>query len=135
MDDRRLCSEVRLGLLGSGDPGCRCSNDRRVRLREQQANRQVFVDPNEAFDEDWGQDDLLWINAPFQKISPVFQKVVKEKAKAILVVPEWETEWWWQRVENIYLHAALQVSEGAHLPQGGQFVARSSEMVSVGLSG
>ena len=56
---------------------------------------------DDAFEKDWGQEDLLWINAPFQKISQVVQKVVKEKAKAILVVPEWETEWWWKRVENI----------------------------------
>ena len=55
----------------------------------------------DAFEKDWSQEDLLWINAPFQKISEVVQKVVKEKAKAIIIVPEWETEWWWQRVENI----------------------------------
>ena len=51
---------------------------------------------DDAFEKDWGQEDLLWINAPFQKISQVVQKVVKEKAKAILVVPEWETELWWK---------------------------------------
>ena len=59
---------------------------------------------DDAFDKDWGVEKLLWINPPFDKIGAVVQKIIKEKAKAILVVPKWETAWW-QRIENISMRA------------------------------
>ena len=42
----------------------------------------------DAFEKDWGSE-ILWINHPFNVISRVLDKIVKDRAHAVLIVPYW----------------------------------------------
>ena len=53
-----------------------------------------------AFLQDWSRD-TLWINAPWSRLKEVVNKVVKDRAKGILIVPAWAKESWFKALRPI----------------------------------
>ena len=57
-----------------------------------------------SFDMDWSQktNPLLWINAPFEHMDRVVEKICHDRAKAIVVAPCWDEKApWLQRLDAI----------------------------------
>ena len=46
-------------------------------------------DGADAFEENWG-GELLWINPPFNLFPRVLEKIVLDKAHAVIIVPNWK---------------------------------------------
>ena len=51
----------------------------------------------DAFKQDWRQH-FLWINAPFFKMPEVVDKVIEDRAEAIMLVPDWRKQNWLKRL-------------------------------------
>ena len=47
-----------------------------------------------SWDQDWGKERLLWCNPPYSDLARVFEKIQQDKAKAIVVVPDWRDQEW-----------------------------------------
>ena len=43
---------------------------------------------DDAFEQDWGEEELLWINPHFEHFAEVVQKLAQDGARAILIAPE-----------------------------------------------
>ena len=54
-----------------------------------------------AFRQDWGRERLLWMNPPFETLEEVVNKIIADKALAIIVVPEWPRRRWWHRLQQL----------------------------------
>ena len=78
----------------------------------------------DAFREDWSSE-ILWANPPFSRMPEVIDKICLERAKGILIVPEWPSQaWyhvlgtialgWWEIPHDIPL---FQTEDGTLLPQ------------------
>jgi hypothetical protein len=48
-----------------------------------------------AFRYDWGPIEGAYLNAPFSLIGKVLRKIRKDKAKMVIVVPDWPAASWW----------------------------------------
>ena len=55
----------------------------------------------DAFTRDWSSEPLLWINGPFEHYNRVVDKLISDKANAIIVCPMWERMKWWKRLQSI----------------------------------
>ena len=60
--------------------------------------------------ESWTGSGLLWCNPPFSKFSAVVDKIARDKARCILVMPDGPFKEYWQRVQ------ALRVAETFYPP-------------------
>ena len=49
----------------------------------------------DAFQSSWAQG-LLWVNPPFSRFNEVLEKVKRDKAHVILVMPEWKYKPWYK---------------------------------------
>jgi hypothetical protein len=58
------------------------------------------LEHEDAFTCDWGKE-LLWANPPFSLLQRVVQKIVKDAAHIVLVVPVWPRKDWYQEAENL----------------------------------
>ena len=58
-----------------------------------------------AWDKHWGpqHSGLLWMNPPYNMIAEMTQKLKKDGAQAILVVPGWQEENWWSELQDIVI--------------------------------
>ena len=54
----------------------------------------------DAFAEKWPQDQVIWANPPFSVMKKVVQKIKEDKAKVLLVCPDWRSCSWWQSVQE-----------------------------------
>jgi hypothetical protein len=54
----------------------------------------------DAFKEDWSEE-RLWINAPFSKYNEVLEKVYRDQASGIMIVPVWKDQKWWHMLSKI----------------------------------
>ena len=57
-----------------------------------------------AWDKDWNLERLLWINAPFDQLGKVAQKIVDDQAKAVVIAPKWTHKSWWNRLDLSLIH-------------------------------
>jgi hypothetical protein len=53
----------------------------------------------DSFTASWGAVPLLWANPPYSQLDRVVEKVIGERARAVLVVPGWREEAWWKRLQ------------------------------------
>ena len=49
----------------------------------------------------WSDEPLLWLTPPFTMMADVVRKIRKDKAKAVLVCPNWRAERWYKNVMNM----------------------------------
>jgi len=57
-----------------------------------------------SFDKDWSQNKnpLLWINAPFEHMEEVVEKIVHDRARAVVIAPVWdESAPWLVKLDSI----------------------------------
>ena len=54
-----------------------------------------------AWDKDCNLERLLWINAPFDQLGKVAQKIVEDQAKAVVIAPKWTHKSWWNRLDRM----------------------------------
>ena len=54
-----------------------------------------------SFTKHWGSETLIYAFPPFSLIHKVIQKVIREKARGILVVPVWSTQPWFSLLSKI----------------------------------
>ena len=55
----------------------------------------------DAMAESWAETGLLWCNPPFSQFSAVVDKVARDKARCILVMPDWPFKEYWSRVQPL----------------------------------
>lgn len=53
-----------------------------------------------AFDQNWNPERLLWCNPPYSKLQAVVDKMVAEQARMILIVPDWRNTSWWKQLQG-----------------------------------
>lgn len=54
----------------------------------------------DAFTQNWsgqwqGQQEVNWCNPPFNLVGSVIEKIIAERATAIVILPMWRAQWWW----------------------------------------
>ena len=72
-----------------------------------------------AFSKNWGSD-VLWLNPPFKLYGEVVEKIQKDGAHAVLVVPEWPRQNWYPIVKSLEVKG-MRFPEGTELfemPEG-----------------
>ena len=62
---------------------------------------------DDAFSKDWGTEELLLINPPFEHFAWVIQKVAVDSARAIVITPEWTHLRWHKVLQGITLSRVL----------------------------
>ena len=64
-------------------------------------------DPNayaiDAFMLDWSEFNCFYAFPPFSVVGRAIEKIVREEARGILVVPHWTSRPWWGRLESLKL--------------------------------
>ena len=55
----------------------------------------------DSFTKHWGSEPLIYAFPPFSIIHKVIQKVIREKARGIMVVPVWSTQPWFSLLNKI----------------------------------
>ena len=53
----------------------------------------------DAFAEDWGKEELCWCNPPFSAMQEVVDKLIRDRARSILIMPHWRSQDWFQDVQ------------------------------------
>lgn len=53
----------------------------------------------DAFSMYWGSEPLLWLNPPFTLLDRVVQKLMADRGTAILVMPHWQNQWFYDAVK------------------------------------
>ena len=71
-----------------------------------------------SFGMDWGAERLLWVNAPFEHLGRVTSKLVRDGARAVVVVPEWN-EWWFRTLRSMSVREYKVPRERKIFTQGG----------------
>jgi hypothetical protein len=56
----------------------------------------------------WAVEDVVWINPPWALLPSIIGKLASERPAAILIVPKWPTQTWWQSLLDL---------GGTHIPQ------------------
>ena len=83
-------------------------------------------DPNaiaiDAFKQDWSAFDLLYVFPPFSVIQKVLEKLRREAAAAVLVVPMWSTQAWWPTA------VAMATAEPVILPRDCLWMPQDANM-------
>ena len=58
----------------------------------------------DAFDTFWGYGvGLLWINPPYSALDRTIDKVIRDGAEAVLVLPDWQSTSWWKDIQKYVL--------------------------------
>ena len=65
----------------------------------------------DAFAQNWSKPRCLWINPPFECLDEVVTKIQVESARAVLIVPEWRKESWWNRLQPMVVQS-MQLTKG-----------------------
>ena len=65
------------------------------------------IEEEDAFNRNWGDEPLLWINPPFSFLDQVVNKIRQDKAKAVLVMPEWEDHTFFESVQPLIVRRYL----------------------------
>jgi hypothetical protein len=90
-----------------------------------------FLDPRaeavNAFDQSWNPTrvgGLLYINPPFAMLPRTIAKIIRDKAQALLIVPEWfSAEWWMQMTKccahplYVRLHSSIVMEQNVQNPR------------------
>ena len=80
---------------------------------------------DDAFKQDWNKQSLIWINPPFDLITKVIDKLIADKAIAILLVPKWTWSIWWKFHCNFCIDSFLIKSQAdMFLKQGEDYMKR-----------
>ena len=62
---------------------------------------------DDAFSKDWGTEELLWINPPFEHFARVIRKIAVDSARAIVIAPHWTHLRWPKALQGITLSRVL----------------------------
>ena len=54
----------------------------------------------DAFEVDWSQQGLMWMNPPYSELGKTVRKIIKEKGSAIMVLPDWRSRTWWKDIQR-----------------------------------
>ena len=76
---------------------------------------------DDAWKRPWDQEhhQLLWMNPPFDQIQRMVEKLRRDKARAIVVVPGWQQTPWWNRLQDIVVNQMrLPKRRGIFLKEG-----------------
>lgn len=63
----------------------------------------------DAFTSDWSQYKLIYCFPPFSLVGKVLQKIQSSKVMAILIVPNWKTQFWYPRMLQMLLDNPIQI--------------------------
>ena len=80
---------------------------------------------DDAFKQDWNKQSLIWINHQFDLITKVKDKLITDKAIAILLVPKWTWSIWWNFLCRYCIESFLIKSQAdMFLKQGQNYMKR-----------
>ena len=68
----------------------------------------------DSFSVPWSREEFLWCNPPFSRFQQVVDKLKKDKAQCILVMPDWPSRTYWQEVQDMK-RAAVYFSPGSEI--------------------
>ena len=68
---------------------------------------------DDAFIKEWGAEELLWINPPFEHFARVIRYIEVDSARAIVIPPDWTHLRWHKALQGITLSRVL-IPEGSH---------------------
>lgn len=97
--DYAVCSDVVRRIvkeLDGGEPTIDA-----FATKENKRFPRCWTEEEDAFKQNWGKEELLWMNPPFDKFPQVLAKIKEEGARAILVVPSWEYRGWLGDLDDI----------------------------------
>ena len=57
-----------------------------------------FID---SFQVDWGSFESVYIFPPIPLIPKIIQKIIMERARGILIVPNWDSQFWYRHLLRI----------------------------------
>ena len=66
-----------------------------------------------AFSMNWGEEPLLWMNPPFSLLREVIKKIERDRAHAIVILPEWKVKCWYREALELRL-LDLRYPKGVH---------------------
>ena len=70
---------------------------------------------SDAFSQNWGNGVLLWCNPPYFRLGEVACKLIRDQARCILVVPNWQLDQlWWHEIWP-YVRGRVSFSKGVEL--------------------
>jgi hypothetical protein len=55
----------------------------------------------DAMTANWKGIGLMWMNPPYSKLAEIIDKIDRERARCVLVVPAWTTEPWWTKLQQM----------------------------------
>ena len=64
----------------------------------------------DAFTLDWSKYNLLYCFPPFSVIARVLQKILQSQATAILVLPDWATQFWYPRMTSMLVAPPVKMT-------------------------
>ena len=47
----------------------------------------------------WNNAVLLWMNPPYTRLGEAVEKMIAEKAEAVMIMPDWKSESWWKKLQ------------------------------------
>ena len=63
---------------------------------------------------DWGEHGLLWCNPPFSRLREVVSKLIRDQARATLIVPKWAKQQWYRDAQPHILQR-MKFRRGSHV--------------------
>ena len=97
----RVVKSVRDRIIASLDAGTRTVDALASSLTARFPR--FWTRQDDAFSKDWGTEELLWINPPFQHFARVIRKIAVDSARAIVITPEWTHLRWHKALQGITL--------------------------------
>ena len=76
----------------------------------------------DSFAADWSSEELLWCNPPFSRLQDVVDKIIKEEARGILILPHWSNQKYFQDIQKYIVKKFLY-------PVGTRFFERPDQAV------
>ena len=68
----------------------------------------------DAFAVSWSREEFLWCNPPFSKFQQVVEKLKKDQAQCILIMPDWPSRPFWHEVQGLR-KASVYFSPGSEI--------------------
>jgi hypothetical protein len=68
---------------------------------------------SDAFERDWSQE-MLWLNPPYSMYARVVDKLERDGAHAVLIIPEWPRQEYFHRAKALEVDS-VEFPEGTHL--------------------
>ena len=65
--------------------------------------------PTDALSIDWSPYKLLYCFPPFSLIGKVLQKIQQDHVNAIIVVPNWQTQFWYPLLARLMVDTAIKI--------------------------